>query len=224
MQQIGSFLNFLVIQNFTGFVTLLTGSVAWLVYTSQKRDKKINAARIILSEIRTAEEAIDEIKSDLESVKKDFPSVLPINSWEKYAYLFVSDFDQDQISEVNNFYNNCSVIQDAIKRDDSYFWLAADSTSQAALSKQIELIYESMKDPKKEDYSIDIEKLVKLSTSVLDSFTRNPYVYIPQRTLVIIKSRLVKINKITTSTTGVKLKRLAQISNKSSGFFTSFGI
>ncbi len=112
MQQIGSFLNFLVIQNFTGFVTLLTGSVAWLVYTSQKRDKKINAARIILSEIRTAEEAIDEIKSDLESVKKDFPSVLPINSWEKYAYLFVSDFDQDQISEVNNFYNNCSVVFD----------------------------------------------------------------------------------------------------------------
>jgi hypothetical protein len=207
MQQVGSFLNFLLIQNFSGFATLLTGTVAWIVYSLQKRDRKISSARIVLSEIRLAEKRIDEISDLLERIQKNFPSVLPINSWEKYSYLFASDFDQDQIEELNEFYNNCTIIENAVKQDDRYSWLNADAISQTAQTKYIELIVASLN----EDFTINLNLLEKYRVAVLNTFVSNPYPYSPQRTINLIKSHIDKINKITTNTTGIKLKKLAHI-------------
>src|SRR6266566_9235704 len=194
MQWLSSLWDFLVIRNFSGFTTLLAGAVAWIVYALQKRDRKINAARIILSEIRQAEERIAEVSDLLERQQRNFPSVLPVNSWEKYSYLFASDFDQDQIEEINNFYNYCMIIEDAVKKDDRYLWLIADAISQTAQTKYIDLIMLSIQG---DDYHIDFNMLEKYKASVLNTFTQNPYPYSPQRTINIIKSYLGKIDKIT---------------------------
>ncbi|SRR6266702_7220392 len=176
-------------------------------------------ARIILSEIRQAEERIAEVSDLLERQQRNFPSVLPVNSWEKYSYLFASDFDQDQIEEINNFYNNCMIIEDAVKKDDRYFWLTADAISQTAQTKYIDLIMGSLND----NLQINLDTLEKLKVSVLDTFTHKPFVYSPQRTIDMIRSYLSKIDKITTSTTGIKLKKLARVSGGRFFLFRLFG-
>src|SRR6266567_1560344 len=176
-------------------------------------------ARIILSEIRQAEERIAEISDLLERQQVNFPSVLPVNSWEKYSYLFASDFDQDQIEEINNFYNNCTIIEDAVKKNDRYLWLAADAISQTAQTKYIDLIVASLK----ADYQIDFNTLEKYKSSVLETFTQKTFTYAPQRTIDIIRSYLNKIDKITTSTTGIKLKQLAHVSRRRFLLFRLFG-
>jgi hypothetical protein len=205
MEQLTSLYDLLIVQNFSGFATLLAGAVAWTVYTQQKKDKKINSARIILSEIRLAEKRIDEIKDLLERNQKNFPSVLPVNSWEKHSALFASDFDQDQIEELNEFYNNCSIIENAVKKDDRYLWLTADAISQTAQTKYFDLIVASLN----ADFTINYDLLEKYRSSVLNTFVQNPYPYAPQVTLNIIRSRMDKLSKLTTSTTGTKLKKLA---------------
>lgn len=58
----GSVFSFLFLDNFDAVVTLLVGLLAYFVYVWQKRDTKINAARVILSEIRNAEKEIEIIK------------------------------------------------------------------------------------------------------------------------------------------------------------------
>jgi hypothetical protein len=41
--------------------------------------------------------------------------------------MFASDFDQDQLEEINNFYSLCETIEEAAKRDNSYFWLTQNT-------------------------------------------------------------------------------------------------
>lgn len=212
MQQIISFWNFLVIHNFSGFTTLLASSVAWIVYSSQKKDKKVNAATVILSEIRLAEDKIDQIKGLLERKAKDFPRVLPVNSWKIYSYLFASDFDEDQLKEINSFYNICEVMEEAAKRDSNYFWLTSEYITHVGQTVATELIQKSLK----EDFSLDEEKLIKLRTSILDNVAKYPFIYSPQKTIDTLTFSVSDVKKITTSTTGTKLKELAQVSGKKS--------
>ena len=63
---------------FSGLATLITGGVAIGIYFYQKRDAKIQAARVLLTEIRIAEEKIEQIKDKVQSgFTNDFPSVFP---------------------------------------------------------------------------------------------------------------------------------------------------
>ena len=74
-------------------------------------------------------------------------------------------------------------------------------------TKYIELIVASLN----EDFTINLNLLEKYRVAVLNTFVSNPYPYAPQRTINLIKSHIDKINKITTNTTGIKLKKLAHI-------------
>lgn len=206
MQQAFNLVNFIVVQNFVGFTTLLAGSVAWLVYISQKRDKKTNAAKVILSEIRLAEERVSEIRNLLARQQSNFPLVLPVNSWNTYSYLFASDFDQDQLEEINNFYNLCEVMTDAAKRDSNYAWLTSEAITQIGTNTAVELILKSLK----KDLSFDETKFTKMKQSVLDNIPTHPFIYSPVKTINILSQSLNEIRAITTSTTGTKLKKLAQ--------------
>lgn len=90
---------------FTTIATLAAGVVAYLVYIKQKQDKKRDIANAILSEIRSAEIAIDKVRDyvrDNEKVDINI-KIVEYNSWTKYRYIFSNDLDGDQWREISIF-------------------------------------------------------------------------------------------------------------------------
>jgi hypothetical protein len=195
---------------FTGFATIITGFVAWRVYLFQKADQKVNAARIIISEIRTAERNVDEISSLIQrNQSSDFPNVLIESNWKKYAFLFARDFDQDELESINNFYNLCEIIQDAAKRNNEYFWLATENISKESQRKFVDLIEKSVNT---KTFKLDNVKLDKLKIAVIDNYTNSPFLYAPKKTLITLTTYIQKVQKLSTSSVGIKLKKIAKLS------------
>lgn len=82
--------------------TILAAFVAFLVYRRQKADTKRDAAKIILQEIRRAEDIISDYKQNggYQFAKK----IIATNSWGKNIHLFVGDLDIDELqSERRHF-------------------------------------------------------------------------------------------------------------------------
>lgn len=203
--------NFLISSKSAGLATLIAGSIALIIYFFQKKDKKTSAARIILSEIRLAEQKEVYVKTLFEQNVKGYPTVLPVNSWEKYSYLFASDFDQDQLDEISNFYSNCKQIDEASNRDNNYFWLSAEYIAKSGQDKAADLLIASVNSDSSE-LSLDTKKLEKLRDSILGNFDKYSYLYAPQKSLNMLNSSLSKFQKLSTTPTGLKLKQLAGLS------------
>lgn len=198
---------FLVIQNFSALITLGVGSTAFFVYALQKRDEKINAARLVLSEVRNAERKILEISELAKNKSKDFPRVLTTNSWRRYSNLFASDFDQDQITEINQFFSICEDVDDYVQRDNSFFWINSKHRAEVVQEKLAEAISSSFD---AENTAFNKEKVDAFVDNVLNTFSNHFYTYAPNKTINYLNDFIGKFKPITTTTTGSKLKKLAK--------------
>lgn len=193
---------------FTGLATILTAAVVILIYFQQKRDKKVQAARVLLLEVRTAEDRIDQIKEKVQSRSiGDLPSVFTTSSWDKYSHLFISDFDQDELSLINSFYNYGSLVEDFAKRNNNFFWITTEERAKVTQRKLADIITEVA-------MGSDGHKKDALISSILDDYMNDRTSYTPQKTLDEIKNYTDKIENITTSSVGTKLKRLANLDTK----------
>lgn len=192
---------------FTAIATFLTGFAAYIVYSNQKGDEKVNAARIILSEIRNAEEGIESIRQRLDTIGfGDFPSVLPINNWRKYQHLFAMDLDQDEIELINLFYAKCEAIEDYVKRDNNFFWITTEERARVIQQELAKIVVSSAKDGK-----VDDDILKQLKSTFLDKFSNEGYSYSPRKTIDNLKVLVSSYTKITTSTCGEKIKKSAKL-------------
>lgn len=189
---------------FVAFATMVTGGVAILLFFGQKQDAKNKAAIIILLEIRNAEDKIDEIREKVKggTISGDLPSVLPVNSWKNYAHLFAKDFDQDELRLMNSFFSKCAVIEDYANRNNSFFWTAAEERTKVVQRKLADLI---------EKANGNAATLTQLKSTVLDSYTNDNYQYAPQKTAQVIEFNLQNFPKITPTTCGEKLKKIAKV-------------
>jgi len=88
---------------FIALITLLVGSIVIFLYSVQKRDAKINAARIILQEIRRAEDIISRYKEqgNFQFTRK----IIANNSWGINIHYFVNDLSQDELDKISNTYS-----------------------------------------------------------------------------------------------------------------------
>lgn len=187
---------------FAGLATIFTGAVAIGVYFYQQRDRKIQAARVLLLEIRIAESRIEQIKERVQSGTGDMPSVFTTNSWAQYSHLFISDFDQDELALINSFYDYGSLIEDFARRNNEFFWVTAEERAKVAQQKLADIVV-AAKTAAEGDTSLDLETLKE---KILRTFVNDPYSYAPQKTLDEIKSYTDKIQTITTTSAGTKLK------------------
>jgi hypothetical protein len=191
---------------FSGLATLVTGSVAIIIYFFQKRDTKIQAARVLLTEIRIAEERIDQIRDILEGNSSvDLPSIFPTKNWKNYSHLFISNFDQDELKLINSFYDYGEIIEEFAKRNNNYFWISTEERAKIVARELAKNINKSFgkTDPDK----LVLNKRDYLNTG-LDAHNR---IYFPKKTLEGISDYLLKIPKITTSSCGSKLKKIARL-------------
>lgn len=105
-------------------VALFVGLFVFVVYILSKRDKKKNAAKIINTEISGAEDKLKELKekfakSDGKAIGESL--ILSSNSWSRYKHLFISDFTDKQWRKISEFYDNCELLNNAVRENNSFF-------------------------------------------------------------------------------------------------------
>lgn len=98
------FFNAFVNSNFfLALVTLIVGGIAISLYLVQKSNRKRDSARIIVQEIRRAEDIISDYKKtgSYQFAKK----IIATNSWAKNIHLFVGDLDNDELDKISDLYS-----------------------------------------------------------------------------------------------------------------------
>lgn len=213
--------NFITSALFIPLVTLVVGSTAIIIYSKTKDDFKKDAANIVLLEIQNAERALKQVT---ESVNAEFPT-LPQNiflmqteSWSKYRYLFVRDFDWNEWNEVTDFYDKAQLYDKAVTYNNSFFQkneeqiryniqrtlsdYAMDYTNKVSALKDKDAIEKQQK-----AYIAKIKQYIDRYMAK-DSI----YLYAPNKPIADAKLILTIMNKnISLSTIGIKLKELAGI-------------
>ncbi len=205
---------------FFATVTFVVGSFALFVYNKQQLDIKTNAATTVIFEIRNAEAKIDIIIEKLRSNNiGDLPSVLPTNNWRKYSHLFVRDFDIDQLQLLNSFYNSSEIIEDFVNRQNNFFWISTEERAKVAQRMLATIHDEFQIDALPEGDDAKVNELKKSTADKkfnvrkygVSQFSNEAQTYTPNKTVDVLKFQTENIQKITSTPTGEKLKKLAKL-------------
>ncbi len=199
-------------------ITLVVGFVAYIIYLKQRDDSKKDAANVILIEIQNAERILKQSKHSL--TKLSIPNLdeptMQVESWSKYKYLFIRDFDRDEWDAITDFYNKCQVYDDAVKASNSSFQKNEEQyrvniqkvSSDFVLKFGPKLLSENDQQKReliKKDLS---ERIIRFR----DLYLEVAQLYSPNKP-VIDASRLVNelTNNLSQTTIGIKLKALADL-------------
>ena len=199
-------MNFLESNFFIGLATILTGGTAIFIYLRQRKDNKTKAARVLLLEIRAAEERIEQIRDQITNHStSDLPLVFPTKSWKTYSHLFVDDFDHDEWKLISSFYDYGEVIEDYARKNNDFFWVTTEERARVTTNVVAEFVKEAIKQNSTTPDAY-VQQRRDLFSLLMD---RNNTPYVPQKTLTQIGTYLTKIRFITTSSCGIKLKKIA---------------
>lgn len=89
-------------------------------------------------------------------------------------------------------------------------WLAAEARAQTVQNKLADIIERSVVE-EQGNLKIDISKLDTYKSTVLATFIGDNYWYTPGKTMDDLGDFVPKLPKITTSTAGMKLKKIAKL-------------
>lgn len=194
---------------FVALSTFLTGLAAFGVYYWQKRDKKVNAAKTILSEIKNAEDKLKLIRKRVkDKTFEDFPLTLPENSWSKYSNLFAKDFDSDELVKINNFFSDCQSIDEMASKDNNFFWITSEERARVIQQQLPQIIAASYNETSEE---IDQTKLNTLKQKLLDVVSNEPYSYSPQKAPAAIEKIVDDMQMLINTPIGKKFKKVAKV-------------
>jgi hypothetical protein len=93
-----------------GTVTFVVGFLAIYLYIKQKKDRKRDAARLIMQEIRYAEQQIRHAKTTEPSTYSLAIKLLPTNSWNENIHLFTKDLKETELDLISAFYSRATYI------------------------------------------------------------------------------------------------------------------
>jgi hypothetical protein len=101
------------IDNHQGTVTLVVGVFVFFIYRFQKKDRKSDAAKLVLQEIRYAEAKIRNYRVHHSYTFTE--KILPTNSWNANIGLFVKDLKETELDLISVFYSNAAYLDDVLK-------------------------------------------------------------------------------------------------------------
>lgn len=203
-------------------ITILVGSVAFIIYSKQKDDKKRDAANILFIEITNAETIMKTAKENLE---KKLPSeyalsseAMPTENWSNYKYLFVRDFERLEWDAISDFYNKAQLFNQAVNHNKSFFQkneeqirINLERTLDGFVKSNPVDVSRIDTDPKEEK---KWQNFIKLTTRFYNQFMKRQdlYFYKPDKPILDAQLYLNNINlQISTTSIGTKLKKLANI-------------
>jgi len=92
-----------------GLITLVVGLSAIYLYLKQKADAKRDIAKLILQEIRYAEQQIRNSGRGTRGYSLS-SRLLPTNSWDDNIHLFITDMKETEIDMISEFYSQAAYI------------------------------------------------------------------------------------------------------------------
>lgn len=213
-------MNIIDILNSNGFQTLITftvGLTAFGIYFQQKRDYKQNAAKAIVLEIQNAEKVIARVRDSVRNGRLEVDQTVMLSaSWNQHKHLFSKDFDKDEWDEITEFYNKSRLLDEAIKYNSLAF---ANDVDQIRANKQRVLAdyAKELLDKSTNNQGQKTEDLLLQFNQKLSAFDQiymnkqGEFAYAPQKPINDAKIYLEDLKKITTSSLGTKLKRIAKM-------------
>lgn len=193
-------INFFNSNFFGSLSTIVTIGGAIFLYRNQQREHKQQIARLLVNEIRNAENSIRILKERTRG--NDLPEIviLPQNNWNTYSHLFTNDFDQDSIQVIKTFYSNAEIANYIVAHGNSMelFLLEVKQRSSAIISKIMDIVDRTP--------NSDVRGKVDEFTMKTNDST---YHYLPSGYESRLDNYLNKISFILDTPTGEKLKKLA---------------
>jgi hypothetical protein len=98
---------------YQAIITIIVGSIAYFLYKKSRRDNKIDAAKLIIQEVRYAEELIRNAR-DVGYNYALANKILPTNSWHKNIHLFIKNLGETDIDTISKFYSNVAYLDKII--------------------------------------------------------------------------------------------------------------
>ena len=197
---------------FTSLITFIAGVVAFVVYSKQRNDRKRDVANALLSEIRSAERAIEKVRDYVRDTDKSDANikVLDRNSWAEYKYMFSGDLDEDQWKEISEFYSNAELLDDIIRQSNAVFEDNAEkirSNMQRVLADLIEISTVNNDGDSADNLEL-LDKRIALFEKAYD-IKKNSFTYTPVKYVNDAKRVLDDLHAISTTSAGDRIKKLA---------------
>ncbi|NTW30856.1 MAG: hypothetical protein HGA33_06245 [Candidatus Moranbacteria bacterium] len=195
-------------------MTFIVGLVAWSTYYIRQRDNKRDAANIILLELQNAERQIKRISERIkDDVLKENVYVMQTESWNRYKYLFVRDFDRDEWDSISDYYQRCLLIDSSISHQSSLFQKNEEqlriNIQKDFADRMKEVVEEKDAEKKQSLLSIKREEAEEFLNQMIKNNDRT--CYSPKKPINDVKQNLENWNmSILMTSIGVKLKRLAR--------------
>lgn len=99
---------------FLTVVTFCVGGIAIFLYLKQRIDNKSNAAKIILQEVRRAEEIILSYQEHRHF--RFTQKIIATDSWSQNIHHFVGELNQDELDKISNLYSTGAYLDGVIKK------------------------------------------------------------------------------------------------------------
>ena len=106
--------NFIDSNILMAIITLFVGGITLFIYYKEKNGKKRDVAKLILQEVRYAENKIKEYRTH-KNYKLHY-RLLPTNNWNSNIHLFIKDFEQSQVDLISSFYSQAGYIDNVIQK------------------------------------------------------------------------------------------------------------
>jgi len=185
----------------SGFLTLITGLIALLVYWLQNKSRVREAAIILMTEIRSAEKAIQDIKNGADIFNLNI-SILPVSGWNKYYHLFAQKLTRDQFESLDSFFKNCNAAEKELNRIRVFF---TDGCLQAKCENiQIKLLDLA------EKYKDSEIEYTKTKDGILEIFHKENYWFLPNKTKDDFQKYVINISQISSTPLWERLESLSK--------------
>jgi len=208
-------LSFTNSSNFSNIILLIGGLVTFRLYKRTQFDKKRDVANIILLEIQNAENNFRAIFTTLNNLPSSLPEdiiVMPTESWNRYKYLFVNDFDKNQWNSLNNFYSDCQLLDNALNAYHSSFQKNEEQYRVNIQKTSCNYVKEFLEKPSNLKVSPQNEKQIQDKIDLFTSiYLKSARVYTPQKPMIDAKRIISVINtNLSLTSVGDILKKFSK--------------
>lgn len=182
---------------YSGTATLLSVIAAIIIYRRKQKNEIKAAAAAVWFEMKTAVSNIKIIKSGVDWYR--FPYLLSGNSWLKYSNLLYRKIDNDSYESINDFFSLCSRVDNEIKELRNNYSTSLDEKSRILQQKFFSDL--TLNENILKEHVANVSKKI----SVID------LIFVPATPINIMLDNVNNIQNITQTTTGEKIKKLANI-------------